>query len=129
MTGIIMATSGVLLRNALPKAMGGRILIWAPATDFGAADELVHDHGDGPGGIHPGGHHEQDRHGEHPLVAESFQQFLGRSQLQGHGRGQGAHENGRRRDLRFDQQNEQHQQQGQGDIGVQGHKHSVNGDP
>ena len=35
MTGIIIATRGVLFRNALPKAIGGRILSWAPSIDFG----------------------------------------------------------------------------------------------
>jgi len=35
MTGIIIATSGVLFRKALPKATGGRILAWAVSRVLG----------------------------------------------------------------------------------------------
>jgi hypothetical protein len=55
----------------------GQYLYLGAGNGFGQADELVHDHGDGAGGIHAGCDHKQDGHGEHALVAEPLQQFIG----------------------------------------------------
>ncbi|VTR65976.1 hypothetical protein DESC_40007 [Desulfosarcina cetonica] len=88
---------------------------------LGNAHEPVHDHGDGTGGVHAGGHHEENAHGEHAGIAESFEQLRWRGQVEGHGHGQGPQKNSGCRNAGLDQQNEKDDQKGQGQVGGNGH--------